>query len=277
MKNVVSPLGCRIGTLVALIGILLMAEPAFALRRVAPNSPSQVQLSFSPIVKMAAPAVVNIYTKRRVQVRSPTAAFYDDPVLRRFMGQDLSQMGQTQERVVQSLGSGVIVHENGIAVTSSHVVEGSDEIIAVLNDKREYPAQIVFLDKDSDLAVLKLETGDERLPFLRIASSGTLEVGDMVLAIGNPFGVGQTVTSGIVSALGRPVGELSDKIPKAHRFIQTDAAINPGNSGGALVNMEGKLVGINAAIFSQSGGSHGIGFAIPAEVLVDMLQEMLGN
>ncbi len=246
-----------------------------AIRRIAPTTPEQVQLSFSPIVKRAAPAVVNIYTKRRVQVQSPLALLYNDPVFHRFFGQRLPQSGLTQERVVQSLGSGVIVHENGIAVTSSHVVAGSDEIIAVLNDKREFPAQIIFLDTDSDLAVLKMETGDAKLPYLPIASSESLEVGDMVLAIGNPFGVGQTVTSGIVSALGRPIGELSQKIPGTHSFIQTDAAINPGNSGGALVNMDGQLVGINAAIFSQSGGSHGIGFAVPAEVLVHLLRQML--
>jgi len=220
---------------------------------------------------------VNIYTKRRVQVESPLAQIYGDPAFQRFFGQRMPQMGLSQERVVQSLGSGVIVHENGIAVTSSHVVEGSDEIIAVLSDKREYPAKIIFLDKDTDLALLKLETADEHLPFLQIASSGTLEVGDMVLAIGNPFGVGQTVTSGIVSALGRPVKGFAPDSPHPHGFIQTDAAINPGNSGGALVNMEGQMVGINAAIFSQSGGSHGIGFAVPAEVLIDLLKQMLGK
>lgn len=244
------------------------------IQRVAPTSPTQVQLSFAPIVKRAAPAVVNIYTKRRVQVQTPMALFAQDPVMRRLLGQRAPQ-AMTQERVVQSLGSGVIVHQNGIAVTSSHVVEGSDEIVAVLNDKREYPAQIIFLDKDTDLAVLKLETASDKLPFLQIASSQSLEVGDMVLAIGNPFGVGQTVTSGIVSALGRPVQEVSQKMGGTHRFIQTDAAINPGNSGGALVNMQGQLVGINAAIFSQTGGSHGIGFAVPAEVLVELLRQML--
>lgn len=262
--------------LVCLCILLFTAESHADIRRVAPTSPTQVQLSFSPIVKKAAPAVVNIYTKRRVQVASPLAQIYDDPVFRRFFGQRMPQMGLTQERVVQSLGSGVIVHENGIAVTSSHVVEGSDEIIAVLNDKREYPAQIIFLNKDTDLALLKLETAGDKLPFLQIASSESLEVGDMVLAIGNPFGVGQTVTSGIVSALGRPVnGFAPDNNPHPHGFIQTDAAINPGNSGGALVNMEGQMVGINAAIFSQSGGSHGIGFAVPAEVLIHLLKQML--
>ncbi len=245
------------------------------IHRVAPTSPTQVQLSFAPIVKQAAPAVVNIYTKRRVQVQSPMTLFSQDPAFRRFFGQQIPKMGVTQERVVQSLGSGVIVHQNGIAVTSSHVVEGSDEIIAVLNDKREYPAQIIFLDKATDLAVLKLETAMDKLPFLQIASSDSLEVGDMVLAIGNPFGVGQTVTSGIVSALGRPVQEITNQSMNKHGFIQTDAAINPGNSGGALVNMQGQLVGINAAIFSQTGGSQGIGFAVPAQVLVELLRQML--
>lgn len=256
--------------------VLAFGNPAWAeVKRVAPTTAEQVQLSYAPVVKKAAPAVVNIYTKRRVQVQSPLALLYSDPAFRRFFSNRLPQAGLPQERVVQSLGSGVIVHANGIAVSSSHVVEGSDEIIAVLNDKREYPGQIIFLDPETDLAVLKLETGGEKLPFLPIASSESLEVGDMVLAIGNPFGVGQTVTSGIVSALGRPMGELAKKIPGAHGFIQTDAAINPGNSGGALVNMEGQLVGINAAIYSQSGGSHGIGFAVPAEVLIQLLQQML--
>ncbi len=238
-----------------------------------PTAPAQVQLSFSPVVKKAAPAVVNIYTKRRVQVPTPLAKFYNDPVFRRFFGSQPHQRQLTQERVVQSLGSGVIVHPQGIIVSSSHVVAESDEIIAILNDKREYPARIVALDKETDLAILMLESEDTRLPYLPLARSTSLEVGDLVLAIGNPFGVGQTVTSGIVSALARGVGELSRKIPKSQAFIQTDAAINPGNSGGALVDMQGRLVGINAAIFSQSGGSHGIGFAIPSEVLSEMLMQ----
>ena len=264
----------RIVFLILLAGIAalpVMAEPV----KTIPTSPSQVQLSFSPVVKQAAPAVVNIYTKRRVQVKSPLAMFYQDPLFRRFFGVPHMAQGMTQERIVQSLGSGVIVHKNGVIVTSSHVVAQSDEIIAVLNDKREYPARIIILDPETDLAVLKLDAPDLDLPFLKVAGSNSLEVGDLVLAIGNPFGIGQTVTSGIVSAIARPQGELADKIPNAKSFIQTDAAINPGNSGGALVNMRGQLVGINAAIFSKSGGSHGIGFAIPAEELIDLIRKVL--
>lgn len=257
----------------AFIIFFFFAAPVVAQDRVVPASPAQIQLSFAPVVKQAAPAVVNIYTKRRVTVQSPLARLYNDPVFRRFFQLHPSQRKLTQERTVQSLGSGVIVHPDGVIVSSSHVVAGSDEIIAVLNDKREFPARIVSLDKETDLAILMLETGGKKLPYLPLASSRSLEVGDLVLAIGNPFGVGQTVTSGIVSALARGVGDLSKKIARSQAFIQTDAAINPGNSGGALVNMQGKLVGINAAIFSQSGGSQGIGFAIPSEVLSQMLKQ----
>jgi serine protease Do len=256
-----------------IIILLFNATLLQAQERAVPTATSQIQLSFSPVVKKAAPAVVNIYTKRRVQVPSPLARFYNDPVFRHFFGVHPDQRQLTQERIVQSLGSGVIVHPNGIIVSSSHVVAESDEIIAVLNDKREFPARIVALDKETDLAILMLDVEETRLPYLPLAPSKSLEVGDLVLAIGNPFGVGQTVTSGIVSALARGVGELSKKIPKSQAFIQTDAAINPGNSGGALVDMRGSLVGINAAIFSQSGGSHGIGFAVPSEVLSRMLKQ----
>ena len=260
---------------ILLLTVILCAVlmPLLAKARLVPTSPAQVQLSFAPVVKQAAPAVVNIYTRRRVQVQSPLARFYKDPVFQRFFGMHPHRKKLTQERIVQSLGSGVIVHPEGIIVSSSHVVAESDEIVAVLNDKREFPARIVALDKETDLAILMLDTEKKDLPYLPLAHSNSLEVGDLVLAIGNPFGVGQTVTSGIVSALARPVGELSKKIPKSQAFIQTDAAINPGNSGGALVDMRGRLVGINAAIFSQSGGSHGIGFAVPAEVLSDMLKQ----
>lgn len=254
--------------------LLFFAVTAHAQQRELPTSPAQIKLSFAPVVKQAAPAVVNIYTKRRVQVQSPLARFYNDPIFRRFFEIHPDQRQMIQERIVQSLGSGVIVHPSGIIVSSSHVVAESDEIIAVLNDEREFPARIVALDKETDLAILMIESDRVRnLPYLPLAPSKSLEVGDLVLAIGNPFGVGQTVTSGIVSALARGVGELSSKIPKTRSFIQTDAAINPGNSGGALVDMHGRLVGINAAIFSQSGGSHGIGFAIPSEVLSRMLKQ----
>ncbi len=220
--------------------------------RIVPESQLQVQLSYAPVVKQTAPAVVNVYTSRTVRTRSG-ADFFE-----RMFGMQRAP----QERVESSLGSGVIVRSNGIIVTNAHVVKGADELKVVLNDRREFPAEIVAQDEEIDVAVLRVETNGERLPALAIQSqSDDLEIGDIVLAIGNPFGVGQTVTSGIVSALGRTnVTDLSS-------FIQTDAAVNPGNSGGALVDLSGELVGVNTAIFSRSGGSNGIGFAIPSELV----------
>jgi serine protease Do len=255
----------------------MFALPLQAEVRMVPRSAEQVTLSYSPVVKKAAPAVVNIYTKRRVQYRSPFAPFLQDPMMKRFFQFHLSpELTKPRERIIRSLGSGVIIHASGLMVTSSHVVEGSDEIVAVLHDGREFPAHIIELDAARDLAILKLDAPGMKLPFLHIAPANKLEVGDLVLAIGNPFGIGQTVTSGIISAMASPKGELSDKIPGATALIQTDAAINPGNSGGALVNMQGQLIGINAAIYSQSGGSHGIGFAIPADLLLPIMKELVG-
>ena len=166
-----------------------------------------------------------------------------------------------RERVQNSLGSGVIVRSNGIIVTNAHVVNGADELKVVLNDRREFEAELIAQDEQIDLAVLRVNADGERLPTLFIQENNDLEVGDIVLAIGNPFGVGQTVTSGIISALGRTnVSDFSS-------FIQTDAAVNPGNSGGALVNLDGELIGVNTQIASRSGGSNGVGFAIPAELV----------
>jgi len=167
-----------------------------------------------------------------------------------------------QERTQNSLGSGVIVRSTGVIVTNAHVVKGADELKIVLNDRREFEAKVVAQDEEIDVAVLQIDTKGERLPALQVsAKEDNLEIGDIVLAIGNPFGVGQTVTSGIVSALGRT------NVTDVSSFIQTDAAVNPGNSGGALVNLSGELVGVNTAIFSRSGGSNGIGFAIPGELV----------
>ncbi len=232
---------------------------AIAQRRTPPPSREAAQYSFAPIVKETAPAVVNVYVRGRVKVQSP---FADDPFFRRFFG---DQFGGPSERMQNSLGSGVIVSADGMVVTNTHVIKtsGATEIKVVLADKREFDARIVQADEKTDIAVLKIEKGDGSFPFLAFEDSDKIEVGDMVLAIGNPFGVGQTVTSGIISALGRSEIAQSD----AQVFIQTDAAINPGNSGGALVDMAGKLVGINTAIFSRSGGSHGIGFAIPSNLV----------
>ena len=227
-------------------------------KKLVPNSPTQLRLSFAPIVKKAAPAVVNVFSKRVVKRRA--SPFLDDPFFRRFLGRN---QGLPRARVEKSLGSGVIVSSDGIIVTNHHVVKGGTEIQVVLADRREFSARIILKDEKTDLAILKIDAGDSKLPFIRFQNSDDLEVGDLVLAIGNPFGVGQTVTSGIVSALARTrVG-----ITNYQFFIQTDAAINPGNSGGALIDVAGELVGINTAIFSRSGGSNGIGFAIPANMV----------
>jgi len=237
--------------------------PAWAQNRTPPTSREMIHLSFAPVVKKVAPAVVNVYSRRTVQTRSP---FFNDPLFRRFFGNQ-APFGLPRERVQQSLGSGVILGAGGIVVTNHHVIDGAQQITVVLNDRREFEAKLVLSDEHADLAVLKIDTHGERLPVLELGDSDQLEVGDLVLAIGDPFGVGQTVTSGIVSALAR-TGIGSD----VSSFIQTDAAINPGNSGGALVDLDGKLVGINTAIFSQSGGSIGIGFAIPTTLVRTVLQ-----
>ena len=228
--------------------------PAMAQERRVPTQ-SELRLSYAPVVKRVSPAVVNVYAARVVQQRTP---LFDDPIFRRFFG-----VPGNPNQVQRSLGSGVIVDPSGLIVTNVHVIEGADDIKVSLADKREFEAEVVLKDKRSDLAVLKLKDSKERFPALEFANSDTLQVGDVVLAIGNPFGVGQTVTHGIVSALARTQIGITDY----QFFIQTDAAINPGNSGGALVDLAGRLVGINTAIFSRSGGSQGIGFAIPANMV----------
>jgi Do/DeqQ family serine protease len=244
-----------------LLGLCLDGSaPAQAqLRKEVPPSRAAAQYSFAPIVKMAAPAVVNVYVRARV----PTfvSPFADDPLFRRFFGESL---GMPRERMQNSLGSGVIVTADGIVVTNTHVVKigGAAEIRIALADRREFDAKVIQQDEKSDIAVLRIEGGDGRFPFLEFEDSDKVEVGDQVLAIGNPFGIGQTVTSGIISALAR-----TDVGKSAQVFLQTDAAINPGNSGGALVDMGGRIVGINTAIFSRSGGSHGVGFAIPSNLV----------
>ena len=243
-----------------LAGIVVLGPPAEAQRRVPPPSREAAQFSFAPVAKKAAPAVVNVYVRGRVQMSQSQQA--EEQFFRRFFG---DRFGVPQERVQNSLGSGVIVHPDGVVVTNYHEVKvgGSAEIKIVLTDKREFDARIISQDEKADIAILKIDGGDGRFATLEFADSDDLEVGDMVLAIGNPFGVGQTVTQGIVSALARTEIGQSD----AQVFIQTDAAINPGNSGGALVDMNGRLAGINTAIYSQSGGSHGIGFAIPSNLV----------
>jgi len=249
----------------ALVMTLLLSLPlatAKAQDRTPPTSREFIRLSFAPVVKKAAPAVVNVYSRRVVQTRSP---FFDDPMFRQFFG-DQSPFGLPRQRVQQSLGSGVILDAQGFIVTNRHVIQAAEEITVVLSDRREFEAKLLVSDEHADLAILKIDAHGEPLPTLELGDSDQVEVGDLVLAIGNPFGVGQTVTSGIVSALAR-TGIGSD----VSSFIQTDAAINPGNSGGALVDLDGKLVGVNTAIFSQSGGSVGIGFAIPAVLVRSVL------
>jgi Do/DeqQ family serine protease len=207
-----------------------------------------VQLSFAPVASRASPAVVNVYADRTIPNN-----LYGNPFFRQF--------GVPRDRMERSLGSGVIVRPDGVIVTNNHVIQGMQTFRVVLADRREFNARVMLADERVDLAVLKIDVGSERLPTLPIADTHNLQVGDLVLAIGNPFGLSQTVTSGIISALARTEAG-SDSF-----FIQTDAPINRGNSGGALVNMSGQLVGINSAIFSQTGDSNGIGFAIPADLV----------
>ncbi|MGM4917537.1 DegQ family serine endoprotease [Tardiphaga sp. 813_E8_N1_3] len=245
-------------TVSALCAIVLSSAlaPAVAQDRRVPTSPTEMKLSYAPIVQRVQPAVVNVYAAKTVQNRNP---LLDDPVFRRFFG----GQGMQPEQMQRSLGSGVMVDASGLVVTNNHVIEGADQVKVSLADKREFEAEIVLKDSRTDLAVLRIKDTKEKFPTLDFSNSDDLLVGDVVLAIGNPFGVGQTVTHGIVSALARTQVGITDY----QFFIQTDAAINPGNSGGALVDMTGKLVGVNTAIFSRSGGSQGIGFAIPANMV----------
>lgn len=239
------------------------AQPAFAQpNRAPPPSAAAMKQSFAPVVKRAAPAVVNISARRLV--RAQTDPFWE-----------LFGLGVPRARVANSLGSGVIVRSDGVVVTNNHVVEGGQEITVSLNDRREFPARILLTDPRTDLAVLKIDPpAGERLPTLAIDDSGDAEVGDLVLAIGDPFNVGQTVTNGIISALNRTADPTGDA---ASAYIQTDAAINPGNSGGALVDMDGDLIGVNSFILSRSGTSSGVGFAIPAAVVRRVVETAIGG
>lgn len=247
-----------------LAAMLLAFQPAGAHepRTALPDSAEQVRLSFAPVVRAVRPAVVNIFASgRRVERRTPFSGFpfLDDPFFRRFF--DFGD--RRRQRAQNSLGSGVVVGTDGLIVTNHHVIENAGAIKVVLADRREFPAKVVASDERSDLALLRAELNGETLRPAVLGDSDGLEVGDLVLAIGNPFGVGQTVTSGIVSALAR----TGPSVRGPGYFIQTDAAINPGNSGGALVNLSGEVIGVNTAIFSRSGGSHGVGFAIPSNLV----------
>lgn len=231
--------------------LVLAVSPLMANAQRLPETRSEIELTFAPLVKEVSPAVVNVYTQKTVKTGITP------------MEMLLYGRAAPQSRVQNSLGSGVVVRDDGVIVTNNHVVEDADSFRVVLSDGREYPAELVLNDERTDLAVLKIDTGGDKLPVLHYADTREAQVGDLVMAIGNPFGVGQTVTSGIISATARTDVGISDY----SFFIQTDAAVNPGNSGGALVNMRGELVGVNTAIFSRGGGSNGIGFAIPSEMV----------
>ncbi len=236
--------------------LALLAAPLSAQQ--VPQSAAEVQLSFVPVVKQAAPAVVNIYAKVVREVRR--TPLQSDPFFERFFRDPFAD---AKPRVQNSLGSGVILSADGIVVSNYHVVGMATDIRVVLNDRREFSARVLLGDEESDLAILKIDA-PEPLPFLPLRASDTVEVGELALAIGNPFGVGQTVSSGIVSGLARSGGSGGQG---RGYFIQTDAPINPGNSGGALVDMAGQLIGVNTSILTRSGGSNGIGFAIPADLV----------
>lgn len=236
-------------SVLALLALAMM--PLFAQAQRLPQSQTEIDLSFAPLVREASPAVVNVFTERMVSNRV-------SPMEQLFFGDMIPK-----QRRQNSLGSGVIVSPDGVIVTNNHVIDGADSFRVVLNDRREFPAELVLADERTDLAVLKIDPEGVVLPTLPYADTRAAQVGDLVLAIGNPFGVGQTVTSGIISATARTDVGITDYA----FFLQTDAAVNPGNSGGALVNTRGELVGVNTAIFSRSGGSNGIGFAIPAEMV----------
>ncbi|WP_281016201.1 MULTISPECIES: Do family serine endopeptidase [unclassified Minwuia] len=247
-----------------LLAFAVTVAVASASAQTVPQDRAALTQSFAPLVEQVAPAVVNIYAKRMVRQRANP--LFDDPFFGRFFGDVFRRNRPKEER---SLGSGVIMDGAGLVVTNHHVVADAEDITVVLNDRREFEARLVLSDEDTDLAVLSIEPEGGDLPFLRVRSSDTIRVGDIVLAIGNPFGVGQTVTSGIISGLAR--SHVTDS-GGPQSFIQTDAAVNPGNSGGALVGIDGLLVGVNTAIFSRSGGSHGVGFAIPADLVAAVVQ-----
>ncbi len=226
-----------------------------------PQSRAEISLSFAPLVRDAAPAVVNIYARRVVQTRSP---FADDPLFNNFF-----DAFPSRPRVQNSLGSGVILSPDGIVVSNYHVVGQATDIRVVLNDRREFDARVLLADEEADLAILQLE-GAQDMPHLPLRDSDTVEVGELVLAIGNPFGVGQTVSSGIISGLARSGTATGNA---RGYFIQTDAPINPGNSGGALIDVGGRLIGVNTSILTRSGGSNGIGFAIPSALVAQFVEQ----
>ncbi|MCW5772954.1 MAG: Do family serine endopeptidase [Rhodospirillaceae bacterium] len=257
----------RARTVAAALVLALAAPPALhAETGTVPDSREQIRFSFAPVVKRVAPAVVNIRVTPQQQAQGQQNPLYSDPFYRRFFNED--QQRQQQNR---SVGSGVILRDSGVIVTNHHVIKSGGRIEVILHDKRTFLAKVLLSDERTDLAVLQIDAKGEKLPILQLRDSDEVEVGDLVLAIGNPFGVGQTVTSGIVSAVARTSLNIAD----FRSFIQTDASINPGNSGGALVTTDGKLIGINTAIISRSGGNVGIGFAIPSNMVAAVVNAAL--
>ncbi len=235
--------------------LLALALGGAAAAQEVPASAAEINLSFAPVVRKAAPAVVNVYARVMRQSVDPFFQMFGTP------------------QAARSLGSGVIVRADGVIVTNNHVIAGGSDIMVALGDRREFPAKVLFADPKVDVAVLKIDVGGEQLPVMPLAAGDQAQVGDLVLAIGDPFGVGQTVTNGIVSAMARSNVGVTD----VSYFIQTDAAINPGNSGGALVNMAGEMIGMNTAILSGSGTSSGVGFAIPAPLVRHVVTEALAG
>ena len=265
MKQGVAPerFAAHIWGMKFLVLIVLLWAPPLSAQQV-PASAAQMQLSFVPLVKQAAPAVVNIYAK--IMAAPARTPLQRDPFFERFFRDPFAE----RPRVQNSLGSGVILSDDGIVVSNYHVVGMATEIRVVLNDRREFSARVLLGDEEADLAILKIEA-DAPLPYLDLRQSETVEVGELALAIGNPFGVGQTVSSGIVSGLAR--SRAGGGNAGLGYFIQTDAPINPGNSGGALIDMAGLLIGINTSILTRSGGSNGIGFAIPSDLVAAFMEQ----
>lgn len=249
---------------VALLSTAAVLNPGPLMAERVPLTRGEISMGFAPVVREATPAVVNIYARRVVQTQS--TPFANDPFFREFF----RGFGQTRPQVQNSLGSGVVLSKDGIVVSNYHVVGQAEDIRVVLNDRREFRARVLLADADSDLAILQIEDAPRNMAHLRLRDSDTVEVGELALAIGNPFGVGQTVSSGIVSGLAR-----SGTATGSARgyFIQTDAPINPGNSGGALVDINGDLIGVNTSILTRSGGSNGIGFAIPASLVAQFVDQ----
>lgn len=236
---------------------------------VVPQSRGQITYSFAPIVEKTLPAVVNIHARKVIRSQSPTSALDGFAFWRLF--RDTLLFGYGRERFENSLGSGVIVSPSGLIITNHHVIQSAQGILVSLSDGRMFPGQVILSDKRTDIAILRIPIGMIPLPFIEFGDSDKLKIGDMVVAIGNPFGIGQTVTSGIVSARSRTTAGVAD----FRFFIQTDAAINPGNSGGPLISTAGKLVGINTAIYSSSGGSQGLGFAVPINMVRPILESAI--